>query len=140
MVSQQRSVLGLVTHPRENTIDYAIRNQGAWLLYQGKKHNYHYLKSIDRYLLLYVCNRSHLNKDTQPFTDYQMISRGSSLKCLAVARVDADIYPRMNGTPVSVEEAGAYMLQAYTLQPLLYNKQNLLNPYFIVQRLDPKST
>ena len=151
LVSHQRSVLGLVSHPPENTIYYAIRNQGAWLLQEGKKKQLP-LSQVNRQIPIIVCSRSHLNHDTQQFleqfTDYQMISRGSSLKCLAVARGDADIYPRMNGSmewdtcasQIIVEEAGAHMLQADSLLPLLYNKPNLLNPYFIVQRLDPKST
>ena len=65
---------------------------------------------------------------------------GSSLKLCCIADGKADIYPRLGPTSewdiaaaqCIVEEAGGKVLEYKTNYPLRYNKQNLLNPFFIV--------
>jgi 3'(2'), 5'-bisphosphate nucleotidase len=65
---------------------------------------------------------------------------GSSLKLVLVAEGKADIYPRLGPTmewdtaaaQIVVEEAGGTVINHETGAPLEYNKENLLNPYFIV--------
>ena len=64
---------------------------------------------------------------------------GSSLKLCVVAEGLADLYPRLGPTMewdtaaghAVVEAAGGTVLQSNG-QALVYNKENLLNPYFIV--------
>ncbi|MFO7560734.1 MAG: 3'(2'),5'-bisphosphate nucleotidase CysQ [Desulfobacterales bacterium] len=72
----------------------------------------------------------------------EFISAGSSLKFCLVAEGKADIYPRLGPTmewdtaagQAIAENSGCCVLQWDTGIPLGYNKQNLLNPYFIVAR------
>ena len=72
----------------------------------------------------------------------EFISAGSSLKLCLVAEGRADIYPRTGPTmewdtaagQAIVENAGGKVLQYETDQPLLYNKENLLNPWFVAVR------
>lgn len=90
-----------------------------------------------------VCSRSHLNEETQAFIDKldapQTISRGSSLKFLALARGDAHLYPRIAPTmewdtaaaQCILEEAGGTVVQYGTQEPLRYNKEDLRNPSFL---------
>jgi len=90
-----------------------------------------------------VCSRSHLNEATQNFVDElnepKLVATGSSLKFLILAKGKAHLYPRLAPTmewdtgaaQIVLEEAGGKVIQADTNQPLLYNKENLLNPYFI---------
>jgi len=62
------------------------------------------------------------------------------LKLLSIAENKAEIYPRY--APTSewdtcaahsvVKYAGGQVLDAYSNEELTYNKENLLNPYFIV--------
>ena len=67
------------------------------------------------------------------------VSKGSSLKLCLVAEGLADVYPRFAPTMewdtaaghAIVRAAGGEVYQAGTNVPLLYNKENLLNPWFI---------
>ena len=73
--------------------------------------------------------------------EIEIISAGSSLKFCLVAEGTADIYPRFAPTmewdtaagQAIVEQAGGAVLQYETGGPLRYNKENLLNPWFIVK-------
>lgn len=96
-----------------------------------------------------VGSRSHMNTETETyieklknhFGEIDFISRGSSLKLCMVAEGKADIYPRFGPTMEWDTAAGhAIALGAgckVTMQdevsPLVYNKENLLNPFFIVK-------
>lgn len=94
-----------------------------------------------------VGSRSHLNEDTAQFiseveknNDVEIVSKGSSLKFCLVAEGEAHIYPRYAPTMEWDTAAGQAICQAVgltvmdttTKKPLRYNKENLLNPYFIV--------
>jgi len=94
-----------------------------------------------------VGSRSHLNDDTAKFiseveknNDVEIVSKGSSLKFCLVAEGEAHIYPRYAPTMEWDTAAGQAICQAVgltvmdttTKKPLRYNKENLLNPYFIV--------
>jgi 3'(2'), 5'-bisphosphate nucleotidase len=68
---------------------------------------------------------------------------GSSLKLCLVAEGKADVYPRLAPTMewdtaaahAVAKTAGCEVIQYESGQPVTYNKENLLNPYFVVQRL-----
>ena len=70
-----------------------------------------------------------------------IVSKGSSLKFCLVAEGKADVYPRFAPTMEWDTAAGQAICEAVGLQvisketdkPLLYNKENLLNPWFIVK-------
>lgn len=95
-----------------------------------------------------VASRSHLSEETSAFIDEQrvqygeveMVSKGSSLKLCLVAEGSADIYPRFAPTMewdtaaghAVVNGAGKNVFQAGTMEALKYNKENLLNPWFVV--------
>ena len=96
-----------------------------------------------------VGSRSHLNEDTQNFidnlpkeTNVEIVSKGSSLKFCLVAEGAADVYPRFAPTmewdtaagQAICQAAGVQVLENSTQKPLLYNKENLLNPYFLVTK------
>ena len=69
------------------------------------------------------------------------ISRGSSVKFCLLAEGEAFLYPRLAPTmewdtgagQAIVEALDFQVLDAKTGTPLLYNKENLLNPWFIVK-------
>lgn len=103
-----------------------------------------------RELYTVVCSRSHMSPETETFIEeitdtkgeIDYASRGSSLKLCMVAEGQADIYPRFAPTmewdtgagQAVAENAGATVINAKTGQRLQYNKENLLNPWFIVER------
>ncbi len=100
--------------------------------------------------LTIVGSRSHKTAELEAyvaekrkaFGDVAFISAGSSLKICLVAEGKADIYPRLGPTmewdtaagQAIAEAAGAGVYEYDTPKPLIYNKENLLNPWFIVQK------
>ena len=73
--------------------------------------------------------------------EVDFVSSGSSLKFCLVAEGKADVYPRFAPTmewdtaagQAVVELAGGIVLNWETKKRLEYNKENLLNPFFIVE-------
>ena len=97
-----------------------------------------------------IGSRSHASPELEAFVEekrqehgeVEFISAGSSLKLCLVAEGKADIYPRTGPTmewdtaagQAIAENAGCKVLQYDTSEPLIYNKENLLNPWFVVLR------
>ena len=97
-----------------------------------------------------IGSRSHATPELEAFVEekrqehgeVEFISAGSSLKLCLVAEGKADIYPRTGPTmewdtaagQAIAENAGCQVLQYDTREPLIYNKENLLNPWFVVLR------
>ena len=95
-------------------------------------------------------SRSHATPELEDFVekkrqehgDVEFISAGSSLKLCLVAEGRADIYPRTGPTmewdtaagQAVVECSGGKVYKYDTEEPLGYNKENLLNPWFVVVR------
>ena len=71
-----------------------------------------------------------------------MISKVSSLKLCRVAEGSAQVYPRFSPTmewdtaagQAIVKYAGFSVVDVVKQQPVIYNKQELLNPWLIVQQ------
>jgi 3'(2'), 5'-bisphosphate nucleotidase len=138
-------VLGVITVPVSGEEYYAIKDQGAFYENEGAKVQLLRRTSADinHPGLRVVASRSHMNSDTASFIgnlkDPQLVTAGSSLKFIAVAKGEADIYPRYipcmewdtAAADVIIREVGLKILNVENHQPLLYNKENLLNPYFI---------
>lgn len=97
-----------------------------------------------------VGSRSHMSQETLDFMDelkqtgkeIEVVSKGSSLKFCLVAEGNADVYPRYAPTMEWDTAAGQAICNAVgieviskaTNKPLLYNKENLLNPWFLVSK------
>lgn len=98
-----------------------------------------------------VGSKSHMNDATRDFVSeleassnkaVEIVSRGSSLKFCLVASGEADVYPRYAPTmewdtaagQAICEAVGLKVLDKTTNAPLLYNRENLLNPYFLVTK------
>ena len=70
---------------------------------------------------------------------FQIIEMGSSLKFCRLAQGEIDVYIRNAPTmewdtaagQIIAAEAGKKVLNIESFEPLIYNKSNLLNPYFI---------
>jgi 3'(2'), 5'-bisphosphate nucleotidase len=97
-----------------------------------------------------VASRSHMTAETLDFVeaekaargDVELVSKGSSLKFCLVAEGAADVYPRFGPTMEWDTAAGhavaaaaeCAVTQMDGVSPLLYNKEDLHNPWFIVGR------
>ncbi|MDP4679403.1 MAG: 3'(2'),5'-bisphosphate nucleotidase CysQ [Cyclobacteriaceae bacterium] len=145
LIKGNQSFAGVVYVPVTEKLYWAINGEGSFVRQNGMTSQ---LKSntisLDQSGLKIVASRSHLNEDTQEFLDSlidpEIVSMGSSLKLLAIAEGAADVYPRFAPTmewdtaaaDAIVQESGAKVLQKDQKEPLVYNKENLFNPHFIV--------
>ncbi|HKL04155.1 MAG TPA: 3'(2'),5'-bisphosphate nucleotidase CysQ [Cryomorphaceae bacterium] len=96
-----------------------------------------------------VGSRSHLSDETKAFVnelsaergEVTMVSMGSSLKICLVAEGAADIYPRFAPTMewdtaaghAILKGAGKELFDYTTNAPMVYNRKNLLNNWFIAK-------
>ena len=146
LVEGHEVVLGVVHVPVLDVTYYASKGEGAFVI-KGKALaqpiQANEFTMADEGLRL-VCSRSHrsdaVEEYLQQFTQPEIVSMGSSLKLVLVAEGKADIYPRLGPTmewdtaaaQIVVEEAGGTVISQDTQEKVRYNKENLLNPYFIV--------
>ncbi|MEM9847909.1 MAG: 3'(2'),5'-bisphosphate nucleotidase CysQ [Bacteroidota bacterium] len=144
LIHNNSIVLGAVYTPVSDDLYWAVKGEGAYLEKDGKSTKLsanHF--SLKDHGLGVVCSRSHLNEATQAFVDGlnepTRVPKGSSLKFLILAQGGAHVYPRLAPTmewdtgaaQIVLEEAGGKVIAQDTKAPLQYNKENLLNPYFI---------
>ncbi len=96
-----------------------------------------------------VASRSHLSDETKLFieklkekySNIEITSIGSSLKLCLLAAGQADVYPRFAPTMewdiaaghAILKAAGGNVISNETGQELQYNKEHLLNPWFIAK-------
>ncbi|MFL9844960.1 3'(2'),5'-bisphosphate nucleotidase CysQ [Flavobacterium rhizosphaerae] len=108
--------------------------------------------AVNDKIIRVVGSRSHMTDDTLEFignlkSEYpgletEIVSKGSSLKFCLVAEGKADVYPRFAPTMEWDTAAGQAICEAVGLKvitkdtgkPMLYNKENLLNSYFVVRK------
>ena len=95
-----------------------------------------------------VGSRSHMSKETEAFFEekkkeygeVEVLAVGSSLKFCLVAEGKADVYPRYAPTMewdtgaghAIILAAGFNVTKFNSTEPLVYNKEDLLNPWFLV--------
>jgi len=161
LVHQKKPVLGIIYAPAEDLMYAAGPSAGARKL---KHFNSMRIDSLESFLASgqelpipdlkdhysVVASRTHSNRQTKTFIrslrkqnpDLKIISRGSALKFCLVAEGSADVYPRMGPTwewdtgagQAIVESAGCSVTKYDDGKELLYNKEILTNPWFIVRR------
>lgn len=144
LIHKEIPVLGVVYAPAINDIYYAKKDEGA---FKNNEQLPLYTNTNPNEKLIVIASISHLSDETQAFIDslntkhIEQISKGSSLKLCMVAEGAADIYPRLAPTmewdtaaaDAIVREVGKMTSQYKTNKPLVYNKENLLNPWFLVR-------
>ena len=147
LINKEKPVLGVVYSPVLNVCYWAKRDEGAFK--NGEKLPLKTKEKRDVYKI--VASRSHMSNETKDFieaidTDKEkvIISIGSSLKICLVAEGEANIYPRLGPTMewdtaaahAIVNESGG-LFKKYVdkdaYQKHLYNKENLLNDWFVVK-------
>lgn len=141
LIHQNAPVLGVVFTPVLNDLFWAVKGEGAFK--NGKKISVNEF-SLSTPGLKVVASRSHLNEETEQYlaalSEPEIVSKGSSLKLLMVADGEADLYPRYAPTmewdtaaaQIIVEEAGGLVTIKDENTAVRYNKENLLNPHFLV--------
>lgn len=119
------------------TID-SLMTRGTRLPHADKRNNF-----------VVVASRSHLSEETEAFIEemkkeheqVETLSSGSSLKLCLIAEGKADVYPRFAPTMewdtaaghAIIRAAGKEVYHTDGIEPLHYNKEDLLNPWFIAK-------
>ncbi len=156
---QGTPVFGIVSIPVTGEIYYGAKNFGSFKIDSNQKKKKLEISTITDYTvskLNIVASGSHLNDETkeliQLFDNPELVSSGSSIKLLLVAEGKADIYPRLGptsewdtcaahavvkyagGTVTMVKKNDIQCLSDFKKErkELMYNKPDILNPYFIV--------
>ena len=152
LVKDGKPILGVVYVPATETLYYGSQGHGAWKEdNQGVRSHLantkgHY-STLDHVTV--VASRSHLSEAVEAFVEdlktsgkeVTFLSAGSSLKFCLVAEGKADVYPRLAPTmewdtaaaQAVCLEAGRRVIQHDTKKDLTYNREDMLNPWFIVE-------
>ena len=143
LISNGVPILGVVYAPAIERLYFAAEGQGAYVQNGDARPIAIKVADYNKQRLIVVASRSHAGSDLQNFldqlSDYDVISMGSSLKICLVAEGKAHLYPRL-GPTMEWDTAAAHaivILAGGKLTdlggiPLRYNKEELLNPYFVV--------
>ncbi len=144
LIEQGEPVLGVVHAPVLGRTYYAAKSQGAFLKSAAGIQAIRVSQTPE--VVRVVGSRSHPSPDLAgylvQFPKHEMVPVGSSLKFCLVAEGAADIYPRFGPTMlwdtgaghIVALEAGASVHFA-GLTDGLYQRENLLNPNFIVSAI-----
>lgn len=153
------SVSGVIYVPVTGDLYFAISQKGAYKIKSFKSPDAHiedYIASakklpaeIEIRPYTVVGSRSHKSPETSDYMqdltikhgELDIVSMGSSLKICLVAEGVADIYPRFAPTMewdtaaghAIAKEAGKEIYDQTTGKTMVYNKENLLNNWFIVK-------
>ena len=148
-------VCGYLYVPVSGITYYAARGKGAFKI--DSNHKTSELRSRPFYLfdpkIKVVASRSHRDENTERIISHliepEVVSAGSALKFMMIAEGLAQFYPRLAPTmewdtaaaQCILEESGGSVIRYDDLNPLNYNKENLLNPNFMAMGalLDPES-
>ncbi|MDO4163096.1 MAG: 3'(2'),5'-bisphosphate nucleotidase CysQ [Bacteroides sp.] len=160
LVTDSVPVMGVIYLPVKKILYFAEEKLGAYKLTDISERGG---LSLDRLMAMatrlpdkvghdkfvVVASRSHLTAETEAYIDkirqahpdVELVSSGSSIKICLVAEGKADVYPRFAPTMewdtaaghAIARAAGMEVYQAETDEPLHYNKEDLLNPWFIVE-------
>ncbi len=163
LVIDEKPVIGVVYIPVEDVLYFSLTSLGAFKLVKALEYKNAISEDIEPFLVnpikysnkllsnnpRVVASLSHFNSDTERFIsqlsdkygEVKLLSRGSSLKFCLLADGLADIYPRFAPTMewdtaaghAIVETCGFKVTLTDGCNALIYNKENLLNPWFLVQ-------
>lgn len=162
LVHKGKPILGIVYVPVKEVLYFGQEVSGAYKLESASildncKNMEDVIKNSMKLPLDYpgrsftvVGSRSHMSNETMDYIrklekehgKIDILSVGSSLKICMVAEGKADVYPRFGPTmewdtcagQAVAEFSGCKVFEECENKPLRYNKENLLNPWFIVQR------
>ncbi len=153
LVDKGEPIFGIITCPVEQTILIGAKNKGVYLTtFDSVKDQDSWIQLHPKTLnnpIVFAGSRSHYSGEMlhiveqlkAKYTNVNFIQKGSSLKFFDLAKGDADIYPRFAPTmewdiasgQAILNELGGSVLDASANTPLVYNKEDLHNPYFIAR-------
>ena len=157
LIHNQNPVLGVIYVPVKEELYFALEGLGSYkinqniiidnieeLISQSNRLPINY----NRNNYVVVGSRSHMTKETESFFEekqkehgnIEVMEIGSSLKLCMVAEGKADAYARYaptmewdTGAGHAIAKYAGFTVKRYnSLDDVIYNKQDLLNPWFLV--------
>lgn len=158
LIENQKSILGVIFVPAKGELYFSSKEMGGFkvavdlenydletLILNGNKLP---LEREDKTFTI-VASRSHMSPETETYLqemrdihgEVNLISKGSSLKLCMVAEGAANCYPRFAPTmewdtaagQAICEHAGFKVIDWGTKENMLYNREELLNNWFLVK-------
>ena len=149
LVEDDNPVLGVIYIPVTGIMYYGVVGEGAWKETPDTKEALPIEGERGEGLFTVVASRSHMNAETEEYINQlrknhdkiHLISSGSSIKICLVAEGVADSYPRFAPTmewdtaagDAIDRAAGKKVINVETGMSLVYNKDDLHNPWFLVE-------
>ena len=141
LIDNKYPVLGYVYSPIKKTLYVGGLDKGAIKYFNN---NIEEIFTTFQNPIRIVASRNNLNKETKNFIsqykNYELYQAGSSIKFCMVAEGAADIYPRLAPTSEwdtaaaqAVVEGAGGSVKDMNNERLIYQKENILNPFFIVR-------
>ena len=149
LIQYGKPILGVIYAPVKDLFYYSIKGKGAFKK-EGSRIQRLPIYKKEEGILRVIASRSHYTQKTKDFVEHlrkefgniEIVNIGSALKLCLVAEGSADIYPRFAPTMewdtaaghAIVEESGGVLVEYPSFTPVIYNKEDLTNPWFIAKR------
>ena len=158
LIENKKPIIGVIFVPVTGELYFSAKELGAFKVKVNledydvdallSKNNKLPLQREDKTFTI-VASRSHMSKETEDYVkqmrdihgEVKLISKGSSLKLCMVAEGTANCYPRFAPTmewdtaagQAICEHAGVEVLDWETKKNMVYNREELLNNWFLVR-------
>ena len=156
LIENSVPVIGVIYAPALNVLYFSEKKLGAYKVFITNLDEFDHsnalrlplVKKFKEYKVL--TSRSHLNDNTLNYIDNLKVNNlkvvsvpmGSSLKFCLLAEGLADCYPRFSpcmewdtaAGQIICDEAGFKVIDLKTMKPIVYNRENLINNYFIAKK------
>ena len=160
LIHMQQAIMGIIYVPVKDELYFGAQGVGSFKVNEFSKNDGkpldHFISNenklpqsiVRKYTI--VGSRSHMSAETEEFIEskrqeqgeIEMISVGSSLKLCMVAEGKAEDYPRFAPTmewdtaagQAIVEAMGGKVIDYKTKVEMKYNRENLLNNWFLVTK------
>ena len=156
LIENSVPVIGVIYAPALNVLYFSEKKLGAYKVFITNLDEFDHsnplrlplVKKFQEYKVL--TSRSHLNDNTLDYIDNLKVNNlkvvsvpmGSSLKFCLLAEGLADCYPRFSpcmewdtaAGQIICDEAGFKVIDLKTMKPIVYNRENLINNYFIAKK------
>ena len=157
LIRKNESISGVIYAPATDVLYVGIAGIGAFkLIHPSLDCTFQILQlsgiklpeKVDRDEFIVAVSRSHMNQETAAYIEnfkdkhqsIRVINKGSSLKIAMVAEGTVDAYPKIGITMewdtaaghAIVKAAGKNIFHTDQKTEIQYNKENLMNPHFIV--------
>jgi len=158
LIHNGNPIMGIIYVPVKEQLYFALEELGSYKISMNDEiEDLHELISksnklpmnTERDNYVVVGSRSHMSKETEAFFEkkkhehgeVEVMAVGSSLKLCMVAEGKADAYPRYASTMewdtgaghAIAKYAGFSVKQYNSSDDVIYNKEDLLNPWFLVK-------